>query len=86
MTLSSVTQGDSGDRTASSSDDATTTELEQKFPAWNVWRSDTGLWWAARRSRPTSAGRNTGLAAYLRAASAMGLVNLLIEQEQSPPP
>ncbi|MEO3806654.1 hypothetical protein [Nonomuraea sp. B1E8] len=81
-----MTQADSGDRTVALGDDAVAIELEQKFPAWGVWRSDTGLWWAARRSYPTGAERNTSLASYLRATTAMGLVDLLIDQEQSKSP
>lgn len=35
--------------------------LEREFPAWRVWRSSEGLWWATRHQRPTPQMHDCGL-------------------------
>lgn len=68
------------ENTAPRADDSVTA-LEQRFPAWWVWVSDTGTWWASHREQLTSAQLNAGRVQYLSAAAPEELNDLLAEQE-----
>ncbi|MEU8800525.1 hypothetical protein [Spirillospora sp. NPDC048819] len=54
--------------------------LEERFPTWWVWVSDTGAWWASRRDQLTFADVNAGLVSWLRADTSDDLAVLLCEQ------
>jgi len=61
--------------------DTHVTEVENDFPAWGVWISDTGNWWASPRGALTLAQITAGCTPFLRADTADGLRSDLRDQE-----
>jgi hypothetical protein len=57
------------------------TEIEEQFPDWGIWQSDTGRWWASRRGALSAGQRRAGCVPYLRADDPDGLIEKLNEQE-----
>ncbi|WP_018655397.1 hypothetical protein [Actinomadura flavalba] len=54
--------------------------VESEFPAWLVWRSDAGRWYATRRGDLTDAQLEAGQAMTVAADDEPGLRALLTEQ------
>jgi hypothetical protein len=63
------------------SEDQRTTEIEAQFPAWSVWVSDTGRWWASLRTTLTMNQLTAGCAPFIRADTADELTGDLAQQE-----
>jgi hypothetical protein len=60
--------------------------LTAEFGArWRIWRSDTGRWWAARRTGLTAAESAAGREPFLHADTAAGLAERLTEDEAGRP-
>ncbi|MCG5212775.1 hypothetical protein [Streptosporangium sp. KLBMP 9127] len=80
-----MTPGDATERVVWAADDetvpATIDAIEEKFDHWWAWVSDTGTWWAARRSALTSAEMAAGCVHYLRTDDGAQLVRRLAEQD-----
>jgi hypothetical protein len=58
-----------------------TVELEQRYPRWSVWISETGYWWAALRRDLTAAECRAGCIPHVRADDGSELADLLSEQD-----
>lgn len=56
-------------------------EIERDFPAWAVWVSDTGNWWASLRDSLTTDQLTAGCTPFVRADDDAELVRLLVERE-----
>ncbi|GAA4182950.1 hypothetical protein GCM10022252_09660 [Streptosporangium oxazolinicum] len=56
--------------------------LTTAFPDWLIWRSDTGHWYATRRTRVTEAQGRTGCNRMVDAPTPADLSQKLVEQEQ----
>jgi hypothetical protein len=57
-------------------------ELEAAFGGrWGIWLSDTGRWWAARRSALSSAELSAGCVPFLRADGPSALAERIRSQE-----
>jgi len=56
--------------------------VEELFPRWGVWVSDTGHWWAARRVNLSPAELRAGARPFLRGPGAADLIGSIEEQEQ----
>ena len=58
-------------------------ELEAAFGGrWGIWLSDTGRWWAARRSALSSAELAAGCVPFLRADGPSQLAERIQSQEE----
>lgn len=58
-------------------------ELEAEFgDRWDVWLSDTGRWWAARRNAMSAAELGARCVHFLRAADPTELARLVRAQEE----
>ena len=56
--------------------------LEEIFDGrWGIWLSDTGRWWATRRSVPTAAELAAGCVPFLRADTESQLAEHIQAQE-----
>lgn len=62
-------------------DDTRTAEIEAEFEGWHVWLSDTGRWWAARKTSLTAAESSAGCVQYLQADSPEELREQIIAEE-----
>lgn len=62
-------------------EDQQITEIESAFPAWAVWVSDTGNWWASLRDSLTMDQLTAGCTPFVRADDDAELVRLLVERE-----
>jgi hypothetical protein len=68
------------EHTASTS---TMEKLEAAFDGrWGIWLSDTGRWWAARRSALSSAELSAGCVPFLRADGPSELADRIRSQEE----
>jgi hypothetical protein len=68
------------EHTASTS---TMEKLEAAFDGrWGIWLSDTGRWWAARRSALSSAELSAGCVPFLRADGPSQLAERIQSQEE----
>lgn len=68
-------------RKLSSADSTRIEEIEAAFPAWSVWVSDTGNWWASLRGALTLDQIAAGCSPYVRAEDADELLNDLADRE-----
>jgi hypothetical protein len=58
-------------------------ELEAAFGGrWGIWLSETGRWWAARRSALSSAALSAGCVPFLRADGPSQLAERIQSQEE----
>jgi hypothetical protein len=57
-------------------------DIEQRFPAWSVWRSDAGRWWATRRGGVSADILHLGGSATLDADDPESLVARLVAEEE----
>lgn len=64
------------------SDDTRAAEIETQFPAWGVWVSDTGAWWASLRSTLTLDQIAAGCTPFIRADDDAELVRMLADRER----
>ena len=55
--------------------------LSERYPAWNIWRSDTGRWWATA-GRLSAAERSADMSATVQADTAGELHLALADQER----
>jgi hypothetical protein len=58
-------------------DEADASAIEAGFPGWHIWKSDTGRWWAARKTTLPARKSSAGCAQYLESDSPEGLRNLI---------
>ncbi|MCG5215347.1 hypothetical protein [Streptosporangium sp. KLBMP 9127] len=57
-------------------------EIAREHPAWTIWRSDAGRWWATRHHPLNSVEREAGLAMTIDADTPDGLRIELTDQRQ----
>jgi hypothetical protein len=61
----------------------TAAAIEAEFDGqWGVWRSTSGIWWAARRHAITAAAQTAGCVPYLRGHSLTELHQRMKEQDE----
>ena len=56
-------------------------EIERRRPRWQVWKADSGQWWASVRKNLTSAQISVGCVPHLSAWSSEELDELLAEDD-----
>ncbi|SDI05387.1 hypothetical protein SAMN05421505_1329 [Sinosporangium album] len=57
-------------------------DIAREFPAWTIWRSDAGRWWATRHHPLTVVERDAGCAMTIDADDPDGLRRQLTDQLQ----
>lgn len=57
-------------------------DVEGLFPAWGVWVSDTGRWWAARLANLSPAELRAGCRPFVRGLTGADVIDGIEEQEQ----
>ncbi|GII95699.1 hypothetical protein [Sinosporangium siamense] len=55
-------------------------DIAREFPAWTIWRSDAGRWWATRHHPLTPEERDAGCAMTIDADDPDGLRRQLLDQ------
>jgi anti-sigma regulatory factor (Ser/Thr protein kinase) len=60
----------------------TPADVERLFPAWGVWVSDTGRWWAARLVNLSPAELRAGCRPFVRGLTGTDVIDGIEEQEQ----
>ncbi|MEV0830946.1 MULTISPECIES: hypothetical protein [Streptosporangiaceae] len=63
-------------------DRVTEIELRALYPAWIIWQSEVGRWWALRTGSISPAQREAGITASLDADTLEDLAGQLAAQEQ----
>jgi hypothetical protein len=61
--------------------DISAADIEAEFADWRAWMSDTGSWWAARKTNLTATEQNAGCVPYLQAPTPDNLKTQIKEQE-----